>query len=190
MQESRPLPVMDGCCSVDTPAVAPLVKDPWKALPSLWGALRGCAASVQKYPAHECIPCPCLFFPFPLPYLYQGFLGIPPNQAYASSPYLGVCLVGIHPRTHLLERMEGTTTLWKLFFVSYVLLSLNLSSYVLNMQTGRLLSKQKLVLLVASYVSLLNSSFLLLWRHTRTSAWPCTHHTISPLLLFLNTFLC
>lgn len=53
-----------------------------------------------------------------------------------------------------------------------------------------LLSKQNLVLLVASYVSLLNSSFLLLLRHTRTSAWPCTHHTISPLLLFLNTFLC
>ena len=52
------------------------------------------------------------------------------------------------------------------------------------------LSKQKLVLLVASYVFLLNSSFLLLLRHTRTPAWPCTHHTVSPLLLFLNTFLC
>ena len=55
-----------------------------------------------------------------------------------------------------------------------------------------LLSTQNLVSLVASYASLLNTSFLLLSGHRKASAWPFYYMycAISLLLLFYNASLC
>lgn len=55
-----------------------------------------------------------------------------------------------------------------------------------------LLSTQNLVLLLASYASLLNTSFLLLSGHRKASAWPSYYMycTLSFLFLFYNASLC
>lgn len=131
------------------------------------------------------------FLPFPTSLPLPGLPGNTSKPTTCIQSISRRLLSGNSPQDTFTGKNGGNYHVVKIIFC--LLCSLVFESVIVCVKHANretLLSKQKLVLLVASYVSLLNSSFLLLWRHTRTSAWPCTHHTISPLLLFLNTFLC